>query len=521
MSDRPQTRLISTALGCPAANDIARFAAGLMNASARAHLDEHLDGCAGCRGLVAEIAASQGPSLAPSRSSPIANANGASFALPSGEKLGRYVVRSCLGRGGMAAVYRAHDTALLRDVALKVADAASSRPDGVQRWMREARAVAAVGHPNIVSIYDVGEASGMAFLAMELVEGETLRRFVLDGGVPFATRLEWLTAIASALGAAHARGIVHRDIKPENVIVRTDGCIKVLDFGLARRHDTSAPDDGKELITAEGTVVGTPAYMAPEQLRGEPVDGRTDQFAWGVLAYEMLTGQRPWASDGSDYTLAAEILRKEAAPLRGIDPGISPRVETVVARALQKSPGGRFATMADLIAALREPDEVGAPTPMLLGVSSPAVTRDLAVRTSVGGAWRRARRAVALLGVIAASVAVLLRASSPAAIRPLSPSPPSPAARSSTTPAPPPATSREATATPAVSFPSERVAASPPPPPSSAPPARPPRDRAAASTGAIKHHEAETVSGSPARRPSNDLAVDSTRANGAPILEPE
>ncbi len=237
--------------------------------------------------------------------------------LRPGETFGRYQLLEPLGRGAMGEVYSAYDTVLHRKVALKVLTLSSdpatfgstpSSSNGAARILREARAAAGIAHPNAVSIYDVGEVDGVSFLAMELVAGRTLRTFIGDPSVPLARRIRWVTDVARALGAAHALGLVHRDIKPENVMVRDDGLVKVLDFGIARRAITkeeaaaAGPLDRAALeklaishgtLTAEGVVVGTPMYMAPEQMRGEALDGRTDQFAWGVLAHEVLTRQAP------------------------------------------------------------------------------------------------------------------------------------------------------------------------------------------------------------------------------------
>ncbi len=198
----------------------------------------------------------------------------------------------------MGAVYRARDERLGRLVALKIVRATGEggKPDAeaTARLMREARAAAALAHPHIVALYDVGEHDGVPCIAMELVEGPSLRRLV-GGDAPPAQRIDWLRQIAEALGAAHDLGIVHRDIKPDNVVLRDGRHAKVLDFGLARAATLAGDADlvasaGLATITREDRVIGTPAYMAPEQIRGEDLDGRCDQFAWGVMAYELLAG---------------------------------------------------------------------------------------------------------------------------------------------------------------------------------------------------------------------------------------
>jgi serine/threonine-protein kinase len=295
-----------------------------------------------------------------------------------GEKIGRFLVEEVLGRGGMGEVYKAFDTRLERNVALKVlhADALGSLPDsnGVNaaaRMLREARAVAALQHPNIVALFDIGEVeeppelAGTTFLAMELVRGRTLRACIGDEATSERQKIHWLADVARALGAAHAHGLVHRDIKPENVMIRDDGVAKVLDFGVAKRArpsvSSSAPTqtpsthEGQVLtLTGEGVVVGTPYYMAPEQMRGEPLDGRTDQFSWGVVAYELLSGRPPWTRDTDALQLVAQVLSKDPDPLERACPALPAQVARVVMRAMAKSPNERYPTMDALVAALEE-----------------------------------------------------------------------------------------------------------------------------------------------------------------------
>ena len=290
----------------------------------------------------------------------------------SGEAFDRYVIEALLGEGGMGRVYRARDTRLQRKVALKILRPAGeagdgraassgsfgsgSHSDGPARLLREARAAAALDHPNAVSIFDVGEVDGIPYIAMELIEGRALRAYVGDTSVPRERRIRWLVDVAHALAAAHNRGLVHRDVKPENVMVRNDGVVKVLDFGIARRvrlkDDTTATNgDQKALlstITQSGALVGTPLYMAPEQLRGEPTDGRADQFGWGVVAYELLTGKPPWDSGGTGLQLVSEILSKDPARCAELPAAI----EATVRKALAKSPRDRFDAMEDVIAGL-------------------------------------------------------------------------------------------------------------------------------------------------------------------------
>ncbi len=285
--------------------------------------------------------------------------------------MGRFRLVELLGEGGMGRVYRADDTVLGRAVALKVlyAGTEGAAPTGgadAAKLLHEARAAAALNHPNAIAVFDVGEADGVAYIAMELLRGKALRAYVRDAEVPLAKRLAWLLDVAAALEAAQKRGIVHRDVKPENVFVRSDGVIKVLDFGIARRVsapvDPTAATQGGELTmtataTAAGTggqVAGTLLYMAPEQLRGEPLEGRTDQFGWGVVAYELLTGSVPWDSSLGALQVVSQILSRtpEAPSARRAE--IPEAVDRVVLRALAKVPAERFEDMRALIDALGE-----------------------------------------------------------------------------------------------------------------------------------------------------------------------
>lgn len=285
----------------------------------------------------------------------------------------RYEVLELLGSGGLSEVYRALDRKLLRCVALKILTA-SSDAEGRAMLLREARSLAAILHPNLVAIHDLGEVvapgvhQGLGYIVMELVVGRSLRTHVRDRAVPHAERVRWLREIARALLAAHDAGIVHHDVKPENVMIGLDGVAKVLDFGAARRAETSselwsveehnfptiAPDSpaSSTPLSQAGSTGGTPHYMAPEQLRGESTDGRTDQFAWGIVAYELLTGTFPWNRRGGTLAVASRILSIEPEPIDSIDPTISRGLADVIHRALEKRPEARFARMADVLEAL-------------------------------------------------------------------------------------------------------------------------------------------------------------------------
>jgi serine/threonine protein kinase len=293
--------------------------------------------------------------------------------LKPGDTFERYTIEAPLGQGGMGCVYRAHDARLGRRVALKVISDGQrdgqADADANARLLREARAAAALDHPNAVSIFDVGEYEGTPFIVMELVLGRTLRGAVGDASVPAATSVAELGDVARALAVAHKRGLVHRDIKPENVMVREDGVVKVLDFGIARRLGGRIdPHGGTETpalptLTIEGVRLGTPFYMAPEQIRGDALDGRTDQFAWGVVSYELLAGRLPWRGSGDALAVMASVLtdRVDRAPLdQAAVPGA---IQDVILRALEKRPEDRFPSMDDvaqaLDAAVREGGEFG------------------------------------------------------------------------------------------------------------------------------------------------------------------
>ena len=242
----------------------------------------------------------------------------------------------------MGAVYAAFDERLERRIALKVVSAKLD-PSATSRLLREARAAAALSHPSAIVVHDVHEHDGTLYIAMELLEGDTLLR--ATAGASWQVKLRHLLDAAGALGAAHAAGIVHRDMKPENVFVTSDGRTKVLDFGLAQRS-SEAP------LTREGTILGTPAYMAPEQIRGETLDGRADQFSWGVTAFEVLSGKTPWGPITDALALAVRIVGEPTPSLEGAAPEVPPAVVRAVDRALAKSPADRFRSMTDLIDAL-------------------------------------------------------------------------------------------------------------------------------------------------------------------------
>ncbi|NUO51596.1 MAG: protein kinase, partial [Polyangiaceae bacterium] len=244
-----------------------------------------------------------------------------------------------------------------RAVALKVI---AEQPDeaSVARFRREARAASALSHPNVATVFDVGTHEGSPYLVMELLDGHAMRRYVGDREIEREKKLAWLRDIARALDAAHRAGLVHRDVKPDNVMVTSSGTAKLLDFGIARPAvapiDPTAPttQGASTNLTQAGKMVGSPFYMAPEQLKGDVADARSDQFAWGVTAYELLSGELPWGFEPTPFALAAKMLNEDARPLDARDAEADPRAVEVVMRALSRAPEERFASMAEVIAAL-------------------------------------------------------------------------------------------------------------------------------------------------------------------------
>jgi serine/threonine protein kinase len=276
--------------------------------------------------------------------------------LSPGEKLGPYQVVALLGAGGMGQVYRARDARLDRDVAIKVLrEETATSPEFRDRFEREARAVAALNHPNVVGIYDYGVERGYQYFVSELVEGESLRSLLSTGPVPVRRLLEIASQIADGVSAAHAAGVVHRDLKPENIMLAKDGRVKILDFGLARRAiKTAATDEtgtilAKEYATAAGQVMGTASYMSPEQAVGKEVDYRSDQFSFGLILYEMAAGEQPFSRDSPVETMAA-IVREEASP---ISEKLPAPLQWCIDRCLQKEPGQRYESTLDLYRDLR------------------------------------------------------------------------------------------------------------------------------------------------------------------------
>ena len=313
------------------------------------------------------------------------------MALNTGSRLGPYEISAPLGAGGMGEVYRARDAKLKRDVAIKVLPQSLAQdPDALARFEREALAVAALSHPNILSIFDFGNQGGVAYAVMELLEGETLRGKLDAGPISQKQAVDYALQVAKGLSAAHDKGVVHRDLKPENLFVTNDGHLKILDFGLAKRVEAVAPGKQTSAPTASGyteagTVMGTVGYMSPEQVKGLPVDHRSDLFSFGTILYEMLSGKRAFKRDSSAETMAA-ILMQEPPELSESGRNISPALDRVVRHCLEKNRERRFQSARDIEFALEE-------------MSSPMVTSAAQLATP-----RTAKRKV----LIAAAVVVVL-----------------------------------------------------------------------------------------------------------------
>jgi eukaryotic-like serine/threonine-protein kinase len=277
------------------------------------------------------------------------------MSLTAGSRLGRYEIIKPLGAGGMGEVYRARDTRLDREVAIKILPQSVARdPERLARFDREAKAVAALSHPNILALHDAGTEDGVTFAVMELLDGESLRDRLTHGPLPVRRAIETTVQIAKGLAAAHAKGLIHRDLKPDNIFLVSDGQVKILDFGLAKAADAadgSGATATRAAMTDPGTVLGTVGYMAPEQVRGHMLDARTDLFALGAVLYEMVTGQRAFQRETAAETMTA-ILREDPADLAVQQVAQAPALDRIIRHCLEKNPAERFQSAKDVAFAL-------------------------------------------------------------------------------------------------------------------------------------------------------------------------
>src|ERR1700757_2969255 len=305
--------------------------------------------------------------------------------LSAGTKLGPYEIVEPLGAGGMAEVYRAKDTRLGREVAIKLLPESFAKDaDRLWRFEQEARAVAALDHPNILAIHDVAENNGAPFLVSEFLEGNSLRQELNRSALPMRRAVDYGTQIAQGLAAAHDKGIIHRDLKPENIFVTQDGRLKILDFGLAKlsKLESAADEDATlEAATKEaspGLILGTVGYMSPEQVKGEAADARSDIFALGTILYEMLTGSRAFQRNTSAETMTA-ILKEDPPEMSTPSRSVVPALERIVRRCLEKKPLQRFQSARDLAFGLEA----------FSGVSS---TSTALVTSSGSSGWLQSKR---------------------------------------------------------------------------------------------------------------------------------
>jgi TolB-like protein/Flp pilus assembly protein TadD len=326
-----------------------------------------------------------------------------------GTTLSRFEITGKLGEGGMGEVYRALDTELDREVALKLlpADMADD-PERLERFKREAKSVAALNHPNIVTIHNIEESEGRHFLTMELVDGDSVDKLIPKGGLPLPKLFDIAIPMADALAVAHEKGIVHRDLKPANVMMSHDGRVKVLDFGLAKLAAAPTGGDGelaematRTALTGEGMLMGTAPYMSPEQLDGRPVDQRTDLFAMGVMLYEMATGHRPFQGDTS-AALVTAILRDQPQAITDVNETLPRHLARVVQHCLEKNPRDRYQSALDVrneLRSLRREVDSGVVQTGSGSMPAPSMKQEPAPKSKVGLWAGIAAAAVVVLGV--------------------------------------------------------------------------------------------------------------------------
>jgi serine/threonine protein kinase/Tfp pilus assembly protein PilF len=299
----------------------------------------------------------------------------------AGNRVGPYEILALLGAGGMGEVYKARDTRLQRIIALKILPAEKvADADRKKQFLVEAQAASRLNHPNIVVIHDISEQDGVCFIAMEYVAGKTLEEMIAGGGVPMKDAMKYAAEIADALAAAHGAGIIHRDLKPANIMITKDGRAKLLDFGLAKLAEPAMAlgNETASLSYATGTLVGTPAYMSPEQVEGRKLDARTDVFSYGLVLYEMFSGQRAFRGE-TPISILAAILHEEPRGLREVRGEISGSVEQTVARCLRKDPAQRFQTMVEVKRTLTEALSLGADATS--GVTAASLSTEAEIRS--------------------------------------------------------------------------------------------------------------------------------------------
>jgi Tol biopolymer transport system component len=325
------------------------------------------------------------------------------MALSSGTKLGPYEIQSLLGAGGMGEVYRAKDARLDRIVAIKVLPASFSVDhDRMQRFAQEARAAAALNHPNILSIFDIGDEHGSPYVVSELLEGETLRERLRSGALSSRKAIDYGLQVARGLAAAHEKGIVHRDLKPENLFITSDGRVKILDFGLAKltRPEAVSGADAPTVhaVTEPGLIMGTAGYMSPEQVRGQVADPRSDIFAFGAILYEMIAGKRAFHGETSADTMSA-ILKEEAPELSETARNVPAGLERIVQHCLEKNPSQRFHSAGDLAFDLESLTEISATSSKSGAQAAVAQARGTESRRKLAGVVGAIALAAAMIGL--------------------------------------------------------------------------------------------------------------------------
>jgi serine/threonine-protein kinase len=320
--------------------------------------------------------------------------------LKAGTRIDHYEIAGPLGSGGMGEVYRAKDSKLGRDVAIKVLrEEGASDPDRLKRFELEARSASALNHPNLITIYDIGRIGSTPYIAMELVEGQTLREILSSGAIGTRKMLQWAAQVADGLAKAHASGIVHRDLKPENLMISNDGFVKIMDFGLAKLvpHKDAVSDSAPTAeLTEPGMVLGTIGYMSPEQAAGRPADHRSDQFSLGSILYEMATGRHAFRKDTAVQTLSA-IIEAEPEPLEKSNPDVPFPFRRIVERCLSKAPDGRYDSTRDLAKELQDVRDHHSQISSVPSSLSPSRSRSA-----------RPRVVLALVGALAVLLAVML-----------------------------------------------------------------------------------------------------------------